>query len=102
VVVTGVDAKANGYYTVVAAPTTTTFTVTGTATTALALTGLTGQVETNASKDYTFTLSLTSDQTLLIAERTYWSLSTVDYFTNESIEYKGGNFFTTRRSTVVI
>jgi hypothetical protein len=102
VVVTDVDTSADGYYTVVGAPTTTSFTVTGIATTALALTGLTGQVETNASKEYTFHLSLEKDQTLRVAERTYWSLSTVDYFTGESIEYKGGNFFIARRSTVVI
>jgi hypothetical protein len=73
-----------------------------TATSALALTGLTGQVETNAAKEYTFHLSLEKDQTLRVAERTYWSLSTVDYFTGESIEYKGGKFFIARRSTVVI
>lgn len=102
IVVTDVNTTADGYYTVVAAPTTTTFTVTGTATTALALTGLTGQVETSASKAYTFHLSLEKDQTLRVAERTYWSLSTVDFFTGESIEYKGGNFFIARRSTVVI
>jgi hypothetical protein len=102
IVVTDVNTTADGYYTVVAAPTSTTFTVTGTATTVLALTGLTGQVETSASKEYTFHLSLEKDQTLRVAERTYWSLSTVDYFTGESIEYKGGNFFIARRSTVVI
>jgi hypothetical protein len=101
VVVTDVDGSADGYYTVVTAGSTT-FTVSGTATTALSLSGLTGQVETNVSKDYTFNLSLTKDETRLIAERTYWSLSTVDYFTDESVEIKGGNFFTIRASTVVI
>jgi hypothetical protein len=102
VVVTDVNGSADGYYTVVGVPTTTSFTVTGTATTALSLTGLTGQVETNASKEYTFHLSLLKEQTLRTAERTYWSLSTVDYFTGEAIEYRGGNFFIARRSTVVI
>jgi hypothetical protein len=68
----------------------------------LALTGLTGQVETNATKEYTFHLSLTKEQTLRLAERTYWSLSTVDYFTEESIEIKGGNFFTVRSRGIVI
>ena len=101
VAITGVHSTVNGIYTIVSAGSTT-FTVTGTATTVLALTGLTGQVETNVSKDYTFGLSLTSDQTLRIAERTYWSLSTVDDLTGETIEIKGGNFFTARRSTVVI
>jgi hypothetical protein len=103
VVITGVDSTVNNAYTVLSGnPANTTFTVTGTATTALALTGLTGQVETNASKNYAFTLSLTRDQTLRLAERTYWSLSTVDDFTNEIVEIKGGNFFTVRSSTVVI
>jgi hypothetical protein len=102
IVVTDVDSSADGYYTVVGVPNTTSFTVTGIATTALALTGLTGQVETNATKEYTFHLSLDKDQTLRLAERTYWSLSTVDFFTGESIEYKGGSFFNARRSTVVI
>lgn len=101
VVITDVDSTVNGTYTVATAGSTT-FTVTGTATSALSLTGLTGQVETNVSKTYTFTLSLTKDQTLRLAERTYWSISTVDAFTSESVEIKGGNFFTTRSSTVVI
>jgi len=103
IVVTDVDDSADGYYTVLSGGlTASSFTVTGIATTALALTNLTGQVETNTSKEYTFHLSLTKDETLRVAERTYWSLSTVDYFTGESIEYKGGNFFIARRSTVVI
>jgi hypothetical protein len=103
VVITGVDSTVNNAYTVLSGnPANTTFTITGTATTALALTGLTGQVETNAAKDYTFTLSLTRDQTLRLAERTYWSLSTVDDFSGNIIEIKGGNFFTVRSSTVVI
>lgn len=101
VVITGVDSTVNGIYTIATAGSTT-FTITGTATTALSLTGLTGQVETNVSKDYTFTLSLTKDQTLRLAERTYWSLCTVDSFTSETIEIKGGNFFTVRSSTIVI
>lgn len=102
VAITDVDATVNGIGTIATIVNATQFTITGTATTALALTGLTGQVDTNVSKDYTFTLSLTKDETLLLAERTYWSLSTVDSFTAESIEIKGGKFFTVRRSTVVI
>ena len=102
VVITGVASNVDGYATVVAAPTTTTFTITGTGTTAISLTGLTGKVETNVSKEYTFTLSLTKEQTRLIAERTYWSLSAYDEFTDESVEIKGGNFFTVRSSTIVI
>ncbi len=42
VTLSSVDASVNGTYTVVAAPTADTFTVTGTATTVLALTGITG------------------------------------------------------------
>jgi len=103
IVITGVDSTVDNAYTILSAnPANTTFTVTGTATTTLALSGLTGQVETNASKDYTFTLSLTKDQTLRLAERSYWSLSTVDDFSGNIIEIKGGNFFTARASTVVI
>jgi hypothetical protein len=103
VVITGVDTTVDGVYTILSGnPANTTFTVTGTATTVLALTGLTGQVETNVSKDYTFTLSLTKDQTLRLAERTYWSLSTIDSFTSDKVELKGGNFFTARVSSVII
>lgn len=102
VMVRDVDDAANGYYAVVSTPTTTSFTVTGTATTALSLTGIDGQVETDASKDYTFHLSLTKEQTLRLAERTYWSISTVDYFTGETIEIKGGKFFTVRSRGIVI
>jgi len=101
VVITDVDSTVNGVYTVATAGSTT-FTVVGTNTTALSLTGLTGQVETNVSKEYTFTISLTKDQTLRLAERTYWSIATTDAFTLETEEIKGGNFFTTRSSTVVI
>ena len=102
VVITGVDTSVNGTYTVATIVSTTSFTIVTSATTALALTGLSGQVETNVSKDYTFTLALTKDQTLRLAEHTYWSLSTVDYFTAESIEVEGGNFYTVRSSTVVL
>ena len=103
VAITNVDVTVNGIYTVGnATPTGTTFTVVATATTALALTGLSGQVETNASKSYTFTLSLTKTQTLTIAQRTYWSLSMVDAYTTAQEEIKGGNFFTDPVSTVVL
>lgn len=103
VVITDVNDTVNGTYTILSGnPANTTFTITGTATTALALTGLVGQVETNVPKDYTFNISLTSNQTLRLAERTYWSISTVDPFGGETIEIKGGNFFTLRRNTVII
>ena len=103
VAITNVDNTVNGIYTIGnATPTGTTFTITTTATTALALTSLTGQVETNASKSYTFTLSLTKNQTLTVAQRTYWSLSMVDAYTSAQEEIKGGNFFTDPVSTVVL
>ncbi len=103
VVITDVNDTVNGTYTILSGnPASTTFTITGTATTALALTGLVGQVETNVPKDYTFNISLDSNQTLRLAERTYWSISTVDPFGGETIEIKGGNFFTLRRNTVII
>jgi hypothetical protein len=103
VAITGVDASVNGIYTIGnATPSGTTFTVVTTATTALSLTGLTGQVETNVEKDYIFTLSLNKDQTLRIAERTYWSISTIDAYTNEKEEILGGKFFTIRASTAVL
>jgi hypothetical protein len=102
VAITDVDATVNGIGTVATVVNTTQFTVTGTATTALALTGLTGQVETSVNKNYTFTLSLTKDQTLRTAERTYWSLSTIDAFTGEQEEIKGGKFFTVRARTTVL
>jgi hypothetical protein len=103
VAITNVTDTVNGIYTIGnATPTGTTFTITTTGTTALALTSLTGQVETNASKSYTFTLALTKTQTLTVAQRTYWSLSMVDAYTNAQEEIKGGNFFTDPASTVVI
>lgn len=103
VAITDVDSTVDGIWTIGnATPNGTTFTIVATATTALALTGLTGQVDTNVSKDYTFTLSFTKDQTLRLAERTYWSLSAIDPFTGDQAEIKGGNFFTVRSSTVVI
>jgi hypothetical protein len=62
-----------------------------------------------ANGTYTATLSLTSDQTLRLAERTYWSLQIVDPNNTDPnsgsilpVEIKGGNFFTERVSTVVI
>ena len=102
IAITDVDSTVNGMGTIATVVNTTQFTVTGTATTALALTGLTGQVETSVNKNYTFTLSLTKDQTLRTAERTYWSLSTIDAFTGEQEEIKGGKFFTVRARTTVL
>lgn len=49
----------------------------------------------------TLVMSLTADQTLRLALRTYWSVSQV-VVDGEDIEIKGGSFFTTRRSEVII
>ena len=101
VAITDVDVTVDGFGTIhVIDPTH--FSVTGIVTTALSLFNLTGEAELTADKDYVFTLSLTADQTLRIAERTYWSISTTNVFTDEQVEIKGGKFFTIRRSTVVI
>jgi hypothetical protein len=56
----------------------------------------------NGDGTYTATLSLTADQTLRLAERTYWSIAYVDPDTERNVEVKGGNFFTVRSSTVVL
>jgi hypothetical protein len=49
------------------------------------------------------TISLTGDQTLRLANRTYWSIQVVvDGDTVIESEIKGGNFFTVRASTVVL
>lgn len=53
--------------------------------------------------NYTATLSLTGDQTLRLAERTYWSIQEVVSGDNAiEAEVKGGNFYTVRASTVVL
>jgi hypothetical protein len=52
---------------------------------------------------WTGTMSLTGDQTLRLAGRTYWSIQVVeDGDTVIEAEVKGGNFFTVRASTVVL
>jgi hypothetical protein len=59
-------------------------------------------VDDNGDGTFTATLSLTADQTLRLAGRTYWSFSTVDDETEENIEFKGGNFFTERVREAVL
>lgn len=63
----------------------------------------------NGDGTYTATLSLTADQTLRLANRTYWSLQLIDPNNTDPnsgtvlpVEIKGGNFFTERVSTIVI
>jgi hypothetical protein len=59
--------------------------------------------DTTGDGNYTATLSLTGDQTLRLAERTYWSIQKVeDGDTVIEAEVKGGNFYTVRASTVVL
>lgn len=58
-------------------------------------------VTDNEDGTYTAAMSLDREQTLRIAERTYWSLSIVDE-NDESTEIKGGNFFTVRRNTTAL
>ena len=55
-----------------------------------------------SSTAYTIDGSLTADQTMRLAERTYWSLVKINSTTQEIIEIGGGNFFTARSSTVVL
>jgi hypothetical protein len=55
----------------------------------------------NGDGSYTATLSLTADQTKRVANRTYWSIATVDE-AGDKTEIIGGNFFTTRSSEVIV
>jgi hypothetical protein len=67
------------------------------------------EVTDDGEGNYTATLSLTSDQTLRIAERTYWSLQLVDPENTDPnsgtilpVEIKGGKFFTLRARTAIL
>lgn len=53
---------------------------------------------------YSATLSFTADQTMRLANRTYWSIQVDDQTASTTIptEVKGGNFFTVRASEVVL
>lgn len=96
-----VDTAINGLYTVIT-KSTNTFTVTGTATTALGLTGLTGLAEHSAVQTYTANLSLTEDQTLGLAQRTWWQIELVDDLTQEKDVVIEGNFITVRISEAIL
>jgi hypothetical protein len=54
--------------------------------------------------NYVATISLTADQTMRLANRTYWSIEVDDETVDTTIptEVKGGNFFTVRASEVVL
>lgn len=59
--------------------------------------------EETATGVWTATLSLTGDQTLRLASRTYWSIQqVVDGDTHVEAEIKGGNFFTQRYSEALL
>lgn len=67
------------------------------------------EVDNLGDGQYAAHLSLTANQTTLLANRTYWSLQYIDpndTITNDSDylpnELKGGNFFTVRASEVVL
>ena len=101
VVITAVDETVNGVYTIDSV-TSTTIVVTGTATTALSLSGLTGTVDVNANQNYVFTLSLTADETMRLANRTWWEIRAIDAFTDESLVIDESHFFTVRSSEVIL
>jgi len=100
----GINEEFNKTWTVVSAPTATSFTVTTTETTAVNLTEQTGTADPAGIKTYTATLSLTADNTRRLARRTYWSLSYRDALNEDGdfIELFGGGFFTERASEAVL
>jgi hypothetical protein len=55
-----------------------------------------------ASNKYTAAISLTVDQTLRPAQRTWYQLASVDDVTGEIIELKGGDFFIERAREVIV
>jgi hypothetical protein len=58
--------------------------------------------ETVEDNIYSLTVSLTRDQTLLLANRTWWSVQIVDIEGEADLEVLGGNFFTVRRSQAML
>ena len=67
------------------------------------------EMEDDGEGNYIATISLTSDQTLRLAERTYWSIQLIDPENTDPnsnailpVEIKGGKFFTARVRTTVI
>lgn len=104
VFINGINDEFNGTWTVVAAPTATSFTVTTTETTAVALSDQTGTADPYGLKNYTATMSLTAEQTRRLARRTYWSLAYKDALVEnaEITELYGGGFFTERASEAVL
>ena len=57
----------------------------------------------NEDGTFTATISLSKDQTLRLARRTYWSIAVVDDTAEfDFYEIKGGNFFTEKASEVIV
>lgn len=59
-------------------------------------------VATADDTNYAATLSLSVDQTLRPAQRTWWQIASVDDTTGEIIELKGGDFFVERAREVIV
>jgi len=68
----------------------------------LAAQNFTLTVTDNYNGTYVAKISLTSSQTLIMANRTYWQIATVDPITDVKTEVLGGNFFTVRRSQAMV
>ena len=97
----GINEELNTSWTVASVPTTTSFTITTTETTGLALTEQSGSAEAEGEKTYTATISLTGEETRLLPNRTYWQIATLDS-ENAATEALGGQFFTERASEVIL
>jgi len=102
VVITSANSNVDGTYVVVAPVTNNTFSIMGTATTALSLTGLTGDAEHNVSQTYVAAISLTADETMKLANRTWWKITGINSFTGEELAIVEGDLFTVRASEVVL
>ena len=100
--INGINSELNNTWVVASVIDASHFTITTTATTALTLTAQTGAAAPTGNKSYTAMLSLTADNTLRIAEKSYWSLSALDVGATTGIEFEGGSFFVTRMSTIVL
>lgn len=59
-------------------------------------------VQDNLDGTLTATMDLTADQTLRLAQRTYWQIATVDNTTGAIVEVAGGNFLVERSSTYLV
>lgn len=60
------------------------------------------EVDETVPGKFTATISLSVDQTLRPAQRTWWQLASVDDVSGEIIELKGGDFFIERSREVIV